>query len=124
MQSQKPTAAFVLTLIGGVIIILTGLVVAAVGAIFTFFIGGIGGVFGLVGVLWGVLMIVSAVMLNNNPASHTTWGVLIIIFSVLSWFGSFGGFFIGFLLGLIGGVLAVAWHPSTTTTPPASPPLA
>lgn len=96
---------------------MTGLVVAAIGAIFTFFIGGIGGVFGLVGVLWGILMIVSAVMLNNNPASHTTWGALIIIFSILSWFGSFGGFFIGFLLGLIGGVLAVAWHPSTTSPP-------
>ncbi len=112
LSSEKPTTAFILSLIGGIFVILGGLAAAAIGAVFTFFIGGIGGIIGLIGVFWGILIIVFAVMLNSNPKSHTTYGALILIFSIFSWFGSFGGLFIGFLLGLIGGILALTWNPS------------
>ncbi len=111
MSSERPTSAFVLSLIGGIFVIIGGLVVAIVGAALTFFIGGLGGFFGLLGIVWGILIIVFAVQLNSNPSTHSTSGALIIVFSVLSWLGSFGGLFIGFLLGLIGGILAVAWNP-------------
>jgi hypothetical protein len=66
-------------------------------------------------VVWGVLIIVFAVMLNSHPNNHATYGGLILVFSIVSWFGSFGGLFIGFLLGLIGGILAIVWHPSVLT---------
>jgi len=115
--TEKPTAAFVLSLIGGIIVLLVGLVAAAIGAAFTMFIGGIGGIFGLIGALWGVLMIVGAFKLNSDPNSHTTWGTLIIVFSFLSWFGAFGGAFIGFLLGLIGGILALTFNPRSAASP-------
>lgn len=111
MSSEKPTAAFILSLIGGIFVIIGGLAVSVIGAALTFWIGGIGGIIGLIGVVWGVLMIVCAVMLNSNPNSHATYGVLILFFSIASWFGSFGGLVIGFLLGLIGGILAIVWHP-------------
>ncbi len=51
MSGEKPTAAFVLSLIGGILILLSGLAVAAIGAALTFFLGGIGGLFGLIGAL-------------------------------------------------------------------------
>ena len=119
MASEKPTAAFLLSLIGGIFVLLGGLIVAAIGATLTFFLGGIGGIIGLVGALWGILIIVFAVMLNSNPNNHTTYGVLILVFSLLSWFGSIGGLFLGFILGLIGGILAIVWSPPAQTPPQA-----
>jgi hypothetical protein len=110
LSSEKPTAAFVLSFIGGVIVVISGLAVS--GRFSTLAVG----IFGMLGVAWGILMVASAVMLNRSPSSHVTWGVRVIVFSVLSWIGSFGGFLIGFLLGLIGGILGVTWHPSAPQT--------
>ena len=76
--------------------------------------GGLGfGFFaGLLGLIFGAIVIISAFMLNSKPQEHTTWGMLIVIFSVLSIFGSaMGGFGIGLVLGLIDGALAMAWKP-------------
>ena len=71
------------------------------------------GLFGILGVVFGAIIIISAVMLNSKPHEHTTWGVLIVVFSVLSIFGgAMGGFGIGLVLGLIGGVLAITWKPT------------
>lgn len=112
---ETPSVAFGLTLAGGIIILLAGVVVMVVGAVLTFFIAGLGGIFGLVGVVWGVLIIVCAVMLRSMPDQHVGLGVAIIIFSVLSWFGSFGGLVIGFLLALVGGILAIVWKPGVAS---------
>jgi len=121
LASEKPSTAYILSLIGGIFVLIGGILVAVVGAALTFFIGGIGGLLGILGIVWGILIIVFAVRLNSNPESHATSGALIIVFSILSWFGSFGGLFIGFLLGLIGGILAVAWSPSAAA--PTQPPI-
>jgi len=119
---EYPGAAFGLALAGGIIIILAGLLVAAVGAILTFFIAGLGGLFGLVGVFWGILIVVFASMLRSRPQQHVTWGILIIIMSLLSWFGSFGGFFLGFILALVGGIMALIWKPSMSSSGFQAPP--
>ena len=53
--------------------------------------GGLGygfGVLGVVGLVFGIIVIVSAIMLNSRPEQHSTWGILIVLFSVLSIFGS------------------------------------
>jgi len=112
-----PNAAFILALIGGIFIILVGLIVMLIGAAVTFTIGGLGGIFGLLGVVWGAIIIYSAVQLRSNPTQHSTWGVLIIVFSLASWIGAFGGLVIGFLLALIGGIVALAWSPTSTNVP-------
>ena len=112
MSADKPTAAYYLSLIAGVFVILAGLLTTVFGALVTVFIAGLGGLFGLLGVVWGILILVFASRLNSDPSSHATSGALIVVFSVLSWIGSLGGFFIGFLLGLIGGILAIVWNPS------------
>jgi len=128
-MADKPTTAFVLSLIGGIFIILGGLVYMVVfsilGGLFSFlgFAGlGIGLVaLGALGLIWGILVIVGATMMNSgNPARVRTGSILVLIFSILSWFGAIGGFFLGFLLGLIGAILGLAWKPERPpmTVPP------
>ena len=108
---ETPSIAFWLALAGGIVISLVGLVVMVLGAALTFFIGGLGGIFGFVGTLCGVVIIVLAFALRLAPNQHAGLGAAIIMFSLLSWIGSFGGFAIGFLLTLAGGILAVLWRP-------------
>jgi len=72
------------------------------------------GMFGLAGILFGIIVIVGAVMLYNNPTQNSKWGLVILIFSVLSIFGSaMGGFGVGLILGIIGGILALTWKTPT-----------
>lgn len=111
MAENSPTAAFVLSLIGGVFVLLAGLIIAAIGAALTFFIGGIGALLGVAAIVVGLLIIVFAIMLHSRPEQHVIWGALLIVFSIISLPVSLGGFVIGFLLTLIGGILAVVWHP-------------
>jgi hypothetical protein len=136
-QTTEPTVAFILSLIGGIFILLGGGMMSMVGSYgygmmngygryggmmggwgypgFGMMRGyGYGGMFGLVGVLFGVAVVAGAVMLHHNPAEHSKWGLIILIFSVLSIFGSaMGGFGIGLVFGIIGGILALTWKPPT-----------
>ena len=66
--------------------------------------------FGIAGLFFGGIVIYSSIMLNSKPARHVIWGILIIIFSLLSVIGAWGGFGIGLVLGVIGGVLALSWQ--------------
>jgi len=77
---------------------------------------GFGGIFGILGIVFGIVVVVSAVMLYNKPSEHSKWGLLILIFSVLSIFGSaMAGFGVGLILGVLGGIFALAWKPPTTS---------
>ena len=128
-KRERPTAAFVLSLIGGVFIFLGGGVMTMMGSLMGSF-GMMGGyrawgsmmapgfgmmgfafsALGILGLIFGLIVIVSAIMLNIRPEQHSTFGILIVIFSVLSIFGSaMGGFGVGLILGLIGRVLAITW---------------
>ncbi len=108
--SNRPTTAFILSLIGGIFVLLVGLALAVIGAAVTFFIAGIGGIFGLWGVVCGIIMIVGGTMMNGHPNQHAMWGTIVLIFSILS-LASSGGLIIGFILGLIGGASGIAWRP-------------
>jgi hypothetical protein len=130
-ETEKPTAAFFLSLVGGIFILLGGGVMSTLGPFwFRGMMGGYGGMmgyrsggygmmgglgfgmFGVLGLIFGVIVIISAFMLNSKPSEHSTWGTLIVIFSVLSIFGSaMGGFGVGLILGLIGGILGITWKP-------------
>jgi hypothetical protein len=77
------------------------------------FVSGITAVVGTFGLVSGVIVLMSGVLLRTNPSQHTVWGVLVLVFSVLSFFG-FGGFIIGAILGIIGGIMALTWKPSPT----------
>lgn len=114
---HKPTAAFILGLIGGIFQLLGGLLWLAVASILSGFIGL--GTFGLslaalgaVGTLIGLLTIVFSVLLYMRPQQHVIFGILIIVLAVVSlWSSFFGGFVIGFILALIGGILGLVFKP-------------
>jgi|SRR3972149_1463483 len=135
-EVEKPTAAFILSLVAGVFIVLGGVMISVIGygswgmmgdyggyrwgGMMSPGFGMMGSAFGIVGILgliFGAIVIISAIMLNNKPEQHSTWGTLIVLFSVLSIFGSaMGGFGVGLVLGLIGGILAITWKPTQTKT--------
>jgi hypothetical protein len=73
---------------------------------------GVVGVMGTFGLVSGIIVLTSAVMLLSNLGHPRTWGVLILIFSVLSFLG-LGGFIAGAVLGIVGGILALRWKPPT-----------
>jgi len=131
----KPETAFILSLIGGILMLVGGLISS-----FWFMSGGLGlggmmggfggmmggyqsmmGSFGvsfglmaglsLIGLISGILVIVGALMLNARPTEHTAWGMIILVFSIISLVG-IGGFFIGAILGIVGGAFALSWRPS------------
>jgi hypothetical protein len=117
-MAEKPTAAIILSLIGGIFVLVVGSLVMMINGANT---GGFN--LGLLGVIWGILIMIGAAMLYSRPQQHKTWGIIVIILSFLSWFvlaltGIIG--IAGFMLGLIGGSLGIRWKPSVVqpTTPP------
>ena len=78
---------------------------------FSFAFGSAGALIGIVGVIFGLIVIIGGVMLNQNPASHTMWGVIILILSIIDFPGAWG-FGIGSLLAFIGAILALVYKPA------------
>ena len=136
-MAESPTAAFILSLLGGIFVLIGGFVVIVIGSLLeslgglggstlpgglgnlTSITGGFSGIgfpiasLGVLGVLLGSGMIVLAILIHLSPGRHQLWGALVLVFSLVSWVGALGGLLVGFLLGLIGGVLAISWRPST-----------
>jgi len=127
-----PKTASIIALIGGIIITLGGVLFIAVSAFvlpnidlskvqipqglteasLRSLISGVVGVMGAFGLVTGVVVLVSAIMLMTHVGNRRTWGILILIFSVLSFVG-LGGFIAGAILGIVGGVMTLRWKPST-----------
>lgn len=117
MNMRKFTAASILSLIGGAIVLLVGGDRLMELINFGSYPGGAGldGALDLgFGMIFGLLMIAGAIMLFRKPQQHKIWGVTVLVFSLLSLVGTAGGAFIGLLLGLIGGILGIARKPSIT----------
>jgi len=126
-MGDKPTAAMVLSLIGGLFVIFGGAALAFAGSIIgSFNVTGAASAsntvlaLGIVGVIMGIIMVVGGFMMYSKPTSAKMWGVIVLILAIISWVTAIGGFFIGFLLGLIGGILALTFKP--TMAPGAMPP--
>ena len=126
-MAEKPTAAFVLSLIGGIFILLGAIVVMVImSAIGSFMV--IGGsadilvIYGAVGLIFAIIVLVGAVMLWMKPQQHVAWGVIVLLFSLFSII-SLGGFFIGLILGLVGGILGIVWKPPAPMAPGMAPPM-
>lgn len=109
-----PSAAYYLTLLGGVIIAFAGVVIFFAGITFSLFFGSIGNIvllFSFLGVLVGLLLIGCAVLLRRPNRSTGAIGALIILLAILSIPFTFGGFGIGFIVAIVGGLLALMWKP-------------
>lgn len=135
-DADRPVAAFVISLVSGIFIVLGGLEMSVVGmwgagmmrimsgmtrkvpGIFDGMYGMSAGFqavtfFGLIGIAAGVAVLVGAVMLNAGPKHHSLRGAVILVFSIISLIGAVGGFLVGFILGVVGGALALGWKPSS-----------
>lgn len=129
-SSSYPSTAYLLSLIGGIFIILGGIVdligaaiVSSVALNLGVSAGGVEALLiglGLVGLVMGILVLYGAFQLKGRPATAHTWGILIVVFSLLSWIGG-AGFIIGLLLGLVGGIMAIVWKPPAPTVPYGQP---
>jgi hypothetical protein len=110
-KSDRPRTGFILSLVGGVIVLLFGVAMAFFEAIVSsFIIRGTGALFGSYGMLCGIGMMIGGTMMNWRAKQHTTWGAIVVVFSFLS-LGATGGLIAGFFLGLLGGVLGITWRP-------------
>ncbi len=114
--ADRPITPFILSLLGGLFIIVGGLV----GLVFfpySYFYG-TNVAFVAVAISTGIVVLAGTAMLYVRPDQHLIWGVIIVVFSVMSIFswigGLFGGFFIGMVFGIVGGCLAIAWNPGGT----------
>ncbi len=62
-----------------------------------------------VGIISGILVLIGAFMMYYKRAEQAkTWGIVVLIFSIVALFGGGGGFLIGTILGIIGGALAIS----------------
>jgi len=132
--SQGLTLAYVMSLVGGLILLLVSLVNAvwfgsgapSWGGLGDYmqgmmngyhnFMGSYAGSYGffaavsVVSLVCGILVLVGAIMLRVYPRDRVIWGVVIIVFSAISFVGM-GGYFVGAVFGIIGGALALTYKP-------------
>lgn len=110
MNPKVSVAGGVLTIVGGIFILLVGAVVAYIlGSLLSgFSFGGKNALTSLLflGPVVGLVIIVVGVLAMVAPDLKILWGVLVILLSIVSLFTTaLGGFALGFILALIGGIL-------------------
>src|SRR2546426_12319578 len=112
-MAEKPTAAFVLSLIGGIFVLLVGIAFAVLGAILGNMVSGIGGpagatnivvLYGVIGFVNGLLMIVFGVLLYIRPMQHVAWGAPLLFVSFRTFFCALGASFVDLSPALIEGI--------------------
>jgi hypothetical protein len=119
-QIEKPKRAFALSLIAGLLIVCNAVAVGVAGAYFPWIFPTLPGsdsnatvpftTISVIALISGALVLFAAIMLRFKPENKKAWGILVIVFSILSVITG-GGFIIGFILGIIGGVKAFRWKP-------------
>jgi len=132
--AEKPSVPFAISVVAGALILLGGATTmiwassgmpgwgGMMGSMMGGYQGMMGGIgfssgmfFGIsfFGLVSGVLVLLGALMLYSRPREASTWGLVVLVFSVLSLLGM-GGFFIGAVFGIVGGMLALTWKPVAT----------
>ena len=108
---NKPTAAYILSLIGGIFGLIGGLILIVLGAIAGLVTLGVGlVVIGGIGAwitICSLIVIIAASKLNSEPLEHSKWGAIILVFSLI---GSWS------ILNIIGGILALVYKPELVSS--------
>jgi hypothetical protein len=77
---------------------------------------------GIIGIIMGLVVVLSGVMISSKPDKAKMWGAVAVVLSILSWFTAVGGIVVGFILGLAGGIMAIRFKPSmASASPPPAP---
>ena len=105
----KPTAAFALSVIAGLVTIL-GAFLLANSPLSLMTDPAIAGMVQIWGAIAGLLVIAGSWLLYNNAAQRKLGSTLVLVFSLVSMN------VLGLILGLIGGFLGFTWKQSTTQT--------
>ena len=122
------TSAMVLLILGGLLVFASGIAALLVGSFVNHIpqnltingtngtriyvkgvvgkVGLLGEVAGTLGIISGIIMMACAVMLYRKPQKAELFGVIGLIFTIIS-LSSSGGFFIGFVLGLVGSIMGI-----------------
>ncbi len=133
--AERPVVAFVISLIAGILVLGGGAMMTFAGSPYYwgpygpmmrgYYSGMMGGYYGMmggfglagtwfqvvavIGAAAGIMILVGAIMVYNRPARASSWGALILAFSIVSLL-AMGGFFLGAILGVVGGVLAMTFR--------------
>jgi Family of unknown function (DUF6114) len=129
--SQRLNFAFVVSLVGSLIVLIASLVnfiwflsgEANFGGFGNFMRGAMSGYHSFMGsygssnsflaeisvvsLVCGVIILIGATMLKVDPHKSTMWAIIIIVFSVISFVGM-GGYFIGAVLAVVGGAFVLS----------------
>ncbi len=115
-QNEKPTKAFTLSMIAGILIMSNSTLLGAAATWFPWIIPTLPGSsanditflvrLAAVGLIFGVLVSLGAIILHSKPANKRACGIIILVFSILSYVTG-GGFIIGSILGITGGARAL-----------------
>ena len=81
---RRSRPAFALSLIGGILILLNGVVIAIIGAIIASVASELGIELAVIGFVFGLIVLVGAIVWWSNPNQHVAWGVVILLFSLFS----------------------------------------
>jgi hypothetical protein len=103
-EPKMVTTAVIISLVAGILIILGSLYPT------------IGGIWTILGIVSGIIVLISAIMFKIRPAEGTrglrtcciAWGTMILVFSIVSLFGIYMGGLIGAVIGAIIGILGGA----------------
>ncbi|WXG44989.1 MAG: DUF6114 domain-containing protein [Promethearchaeati archaeon SRVP18_Atabeyarchaeia-1] len=106
MAETKPLFGMLLSLIGGLIILIAS-VLAAVNITIIFGSLNLIPYSGVFGAIWGILIIVFSLLMYMKPKSKMIFGLLIIVFAIVNILAGYDIVLIGSILALIGGL--VGW---------------
>src|SRR5437899_12761160 len=97
-MGDKPTAAMVLSLIGGIFVIIGAAFIAFIGSLIgSLNVAGAGSArstalaLGIVGVIMVLIMVLGGFMMYSKPTSSKMWCVIGLIASLISWVTAAGG---------------------------------
>jgi hypothetical protein len=123
-DEERPLWAFALSLFAGLLMLVEGVFLSIVGSVASgsgaLAVGAVLGGLGFLGALFGVFVVIFAILLFANPDSHVGYGIAILILSLISIVGG-GGFILGLALGVIGGILAIIFEPDEFALPELAP---
>ncbi len=120
MATEKPETPFVLSLIGGIFVLVDGALGFMMSVRFGYWptyiweFSGDEYVLGPFGMVMGMLVILAATLAYKRPMERNVWGIVIVIASLISFFVILGGYVVGFIFGMIGGILFLVWEPAET----------
>jgi len=137
MAGTKPTGAMVLSVVGGIFILLGGITLLFVGAILAALLGAFVGSFsflgpdpiaivntmGILGVVFGLIDMALGIVMFVKPGLSKVLGAVVLVVSLVSII-ALGGFFLGLILGVVGGILGLLWKPSPEATAAYQPAMA